>query len=125
MNFEQIHYANTQHKDHYLAFVTTNQSNDSSYLSAYYILTSTKEIWAATKRYTTPDTIDFDKMIGQGFPSAYKSLILLAQHLYMASPSFDLDQALATWDQTSYSIALQAIKLRWTLSRENAEQLID
>ena len=39
----------------------------------------------------------------------------------MASTSFDLDRALGSWDQPSYSVALQAIKLRWTLSSESME----
>lgn len=121
MNFEQIYYASSQHKEHFLALLTQKKSNESSYYAAYYILTSAKEIWSATKRHTTLETIDFDKILEQGFASNHKALILLAQHLYMASTSFDLDRALESWDQPSYSVALQAIKLRWSLSRESME----
>lgn len=125
MNFEQIYYANSQHKEYYLALLTQKKSNESSYYAAYYILTSTKEIWSSTKRHTTLEEIDFPKILEQGFASNHKALILLAQHLYMASTSFDLDRALESWDQISYSIALQAIKLRWSLSRESMEGFLE
>ncbi|SHI20270.1 hypothetical protein [Desulfosporosinus lacus] len=125
MNFEQIYYANSQHKGHFLALLTQKKSNESGYYSAYYILTSTKEIWSATKRYTTLEEIDFGKILEQGFASNHRALILLAQHLFMGSTSFDLDHALESWDQISYSVALQAIKLRWTLSRESMEGFLE
>jgi len=121
MNFEQIYYANSQHKEHFLSLLSQKKSNESSYYAAYYILTSTKEIWSATKRHTTLEEINFARILEQGFASNHKALILLAQHLYMASTNFDLDRALESWDQTSYSVALQAIKLRWSLSRESME----
>jgi len=125
MNFEQIYYANIQHKEHFLALITQKKSTESGYYSAYYILTSTKEIWSATKRHTTFEEINFNKILEQGFANNHKSLILLAQHLFMSSTSFDLDRALESWDQPSYSVALQAIKLRWTLSRESREDFLD
>jgi len=125
MDFEQIYYANSQHKERFLALLTQKKSNESGYFSAYYILTSTKEIWSATKKHTTLEDINFDKILEQGFSSNRKALILLAQHLFMASTSFDLDQALGSWDQPSYSVALQAIKLRWTLSRESMEDFLE
>ena len=125
MNFEQIYYADSQHKEHFLALLTQKNSNESAYYSAYYILTSAKEIWSATKRHTTLKEINFAKILEQGFSSNHKSLILLAQHLFMASTNFDLDRALESWDQPSYSIALQAIKLRWTLSRESMEGFLE
>ena len=125
MNFEDIYYANSQHKEQFLALLTQKKSNESGYYSAYYILTSTKEIWSATKRHTTLEEIKFDKILEQGFASNHKALILLAQHLFMASTSFDLDHALDSWDQVSYGVALQAIKLRWTLSRESMEDLLE
>jgi len=125
MNFEQIYYANSQHKEHFLALLTQKKSNESSYYAAYYILTSTKEIWSATKRHTTLTEINFSKILEQGFANNHKALILLAQHLYMASTNFDLDRALESWDQTSYSVALQAIKLRWSLSRESMEGFLE
>lgn len=125
MNFEQIYYASNQHKEHFLALLAQKKSNESAYYSAYYILTSTKEIWAATKRHTTLEEINFDKILEQGFASNHKSLILLAQHLFMASTSFDLDRALESWDQPSYSVALQAIKLRWSLARESKEDFLE
>lgn len=125
MNFEQIFYANSQHKEHFLGLLTQKKSSESGYYSAYYILTSTKEIWSATKRHTSLESIDFDKILEHGFPSKYKALILLAQHLFMSSTSFDLDHALESWDQPSYSVALQAIKLRWSLSRESMEDFIE
>lgn len=125
MNFEQIYYANSQHKEHFLDLLTQKKSSESSYYSAYYILTSTKEIWSSTKRHTTLEAIDFDKILEQGFASHHKALILLAQHLFMSSTSFDLDHALESWDQISYSVALQAIKLRWSLSRESMEDFIE
>jgi len=124
MNFDQIYYASTQHKEHFLAFVDTKKSNESGYYAAYYILTSSKEIWALAKKHTQLEEIDFDKILEHGLPSNYKSLILLAQHLFMASASFDLDRALENWDQPSYSVALQAIKLRWSLSRESMETFL-
>ncbi|HEY8908987.1 MAG TPA: hypothetical protein VIM51_01725, partial [Desulfosporosinus sp.] len=99
----------------------TKKSNESGYYSAYYILTSSKEIWSLAKKHTQLEEIDFDKILEHGLVSSYKSLVLLAQHLFMASSSFDLDRALENWDQPSYSVALQAIKLRWTLSRESME----
>jgi len=123
MNFEQIYYTNNQHKEHFSALLTKKKSNESSYYSAYYILTSTKEIWSATKRHTTLEEIHFDKILEQGFASNHKALILLAQHLFIASTNFDLDRALESWDQPCYNVALQAIKLRWTLSRESMEGL--
>jgi hypothetical protein len=125
MNFEQIYYANSQHKEHFLALLSQKKSNESAYYSAYYILTSTKEIWSATKRHTTLEEINFGKILEQGFASNHKALILLAQHLFMASTNFDLDRALESWDQPSYSVALQAIKLRWTLSRESMEDFLE
>ena len=125
MNFEQIYYANSQHKEYFLALLQQKKLNEFGYYSAYYILTSTKEIWSATKKHTTLEKIDFDKILEQGFSNNYKSLILLAQHLFMASTSFDLDRALESWDQLSYSVALQAIKLRWTLSRESREDCLE
>lgn len=121
MNFEQIYYASAQHKEHFLALVNTKKTNESACYSAYYILTSSKEIWSATKKHTYLDEINFGKILEQGFASNHKSLVLLAQHLFMGSASFDLDRALGSWDQPSYSVALQAIKLRWTLSRESSE----
>ena len=121
MNFEQIYFAGAQHKEHFLALVNTKKTNESAYYSAYYILTSSKDIWSATKKHTHLDEIDFVKILDQGFASNHKSLVLLAEHLFMASASFDLDRALGSWDQPSYSVALQAIKLRWTLSRESSE----
>lgn len=125
MNFEQIYYANSQHKEHFLDLLNIKKSNESGYYSAYYILTSTKEIWSATKRHTNLEEIKFEKILEQGFASNHKALILLAQHLFMSSTSFDLDHALESWDQLSYSVALQAIKLRWTLSRESMEDFIE
>ncbi|MDR3601059.1 MAG: hypothetical protein P4L49_11365 [Desulfosporosinus sp.] len=121
MNFDQIYYASAQHKEHFLALVNTKKSNESGYYSAYYILTSSKEIWALAKRHTQLEEIDFDKILAHGLTSSYKALVLLAQHLFMASNSFDLDRALESWDQPSYSVALQAIKLRWSLSRESID----
>lgn len=125
MNFDQIYYANSQHKERFLALLTQKRLNESGYYSAYYILTSTTAIWSATKRHTTLEEINFDKILEQGFASNHKALIMLAQHLFMASPSFDLDRALESWDQPSYSVALQAIKLRWTLSRESKEDFLE
>ncbi len=125
MNFEQIYYANSQHKEQFLALLNQKQSNESGYYAAYYILTSTKEIWLATKKHTTLETINFSKILEQGFANNHKALILLAQHLFMASTSFDLDHALGSWDQFSYSVALQAIKLRWSLSRESMEGFLE
>lgn len=125
MNFEQIYYANSLHKEHFLALLSQKKSNESAYYSAYYILTSTKEIWAVTKRHTTLEEINFDKILEQGFASNHKALILLAQHLFMASTCFDLDRALESWDQSSYSVALQAIKLRWSLTRESKEDFLE
>ncbi|KUO69761.1 MAG: hypothetical protein APF81_17315 [Desulfosporosinus sp. BRH_c37] len=125
MNFEQIYYANSQHKERFLALLLQKKSNESGYYAAYYILTSTKEIWSATKQHTTLEEINFNKILEQGFASNYRALILLAQHLFMASTSFDLDRALESWEQLSYSVALQAIKLRWTLSRESKEDFLE
>ena len=121
MNFDQIYYANAQHKEYFLALVETKKSNESGYYAAYYILTSSKEIWSLAKKHTQLEKIDFDKILEHGLVSNHKALVLLAQHLFMASNSFDLDQALENWDQPSYSVALQAIKLRWSLSRESME----
>lgn len=118
MNFEQIFYASGQHKEHFLARINTKMTNESGYYSAYYILTSSKDIWLKVKKYTHSEEIDFGKILELDFVSSHKSLVLLAQHLFMGSASFDLDRALGHWDQDSYSIGLQAIKLRWTLSRE-------
>ena len=125
MNFEQIYFASAQHKEHFLTLVNTKSTNESAYYSAYYILTSSKDIWSATKKHTQSDKIDFVKILDQGFASNHKSLVLLAEHLFMASTGFDLDRALGSWDQASYSVALQAIKLRWTLSRESSEGSLD
>ena len=124
MNFDQIYYAGAQHKEHFLDLVNTKKSNESSYYSAYYILTSSKEIWSLAKKHTRLEEIDFDKILEHGLVSSYKSLVLLAQHLFMGSNSFDLDRALESWDQPSYSVALQAIKLRWSLSRESMENIL-
>lgn len=121
MNFDQIYYASAQHKEHFLAFVDTKKSNESGYYAAYYILTSSKEIWSLAKKHTQSEEINFNKILEHGLASNYKALVLLAQHLFMASNSFDLDRALENWDQPSYSVALQAIKLRWSLSRESME----
>lgn len=93
MNFEQIYYANSQHKELFLDLLTQKKSSESGYYSAYYILTSTKEIWSATKRHTTLEEIKFEKILEQGFASNHKALILLAQHLFMSSTSLDLDYA--------------------------------
>ena len=89
---------------------------DNYYLSALYILLSTKnDLYKKTRRFIDGEGIDFGKMLStQDFPSSEKKLIKLAANLFNTSMEVSPSELINTLDDENFQMALQAIFLRRT-----------
>lgn len=89
---------------------------DNYYLSALYILLSTKnDLYKKTRRFIDGEGIYFEKMLStQDFPSSEKKLIKLAANLFNTSMEVSPSELINTLDDENFQMALQAIFLRRT-----------
>jgi len=89
---------------------------DNYYLSALYILFSTKnDLYKKTRRFIDGEGIDFEKMLSaQDFPSSEIKLIKLAANLFNGSMEVSPSELINTLDDENFELALQAIFLRRT-----------
>ncbi|WP_459926644.1 DUF6075 family protein [Desulfosporosinus burensis] len=89
---------------------------DNYYLSALYILLSTKnDLYKKTRRFIEGKSINFEKMLSaQDFPSSEIKLIKLAANLFNGSMEVSPSELINTLDDENFEMALQAIFLRRT-----------